>query len=81
MAKIEAYSSVVVTDTSDAGQLSLYLTSNQPTTIIYDPNQNTYTPNWSTSNLIITPVISYNGESLMLNATGLVVSFTRQEGA
>ena len=24
--------------------INLYLTSNQPTTVIYDPNQNTYTP-------------------------------------
>ena len=79
--KIQAYSSVVVTDYSDVGNLSLYLTSNQPTTVIHDPNQNTYTPNWSTSNLIITPVIAYNGNSVSLNATGLSVTFQRQEGS
>lgn len=79
--KIQAYSSVVVTDYSDVGNLSLYLTSNQPTTVIHDPNQNTYTPNWSTSNLIITPVIAYNGNSVSLNTTGLSVIFKRQEGS
>lgn len=30
MAKIQAFSSVTITDLSDAGQVSLYLTSNQP---------------------------------------------------
>lgn len=30
MAKIRAFSSVTITDLSDAGQVSLYLTSNQP---------------------------------------------------
>lgn len=81
MAKIEAYSSVVVTDTSDAGQINAYLTSNQPTTVIYDPNQNTYTPNWSTSNLVITPVVAYNGKNLSLTQAGLSISFQRQEGS
>lgn len=81
MAKIEAYSSVTVTDLSDAGQISLYLTSNQPTSVIYDPNQDIYTPDWSTSNLVITPVISYNGTPLGLTSPGLSVSFQRQEGS
>lgn len=81
MAKIQAFSSVVVKDTTDVGQLSLYLTSNQPTTVLYDPNQNTYTPDWSTSNLVITPVVSFNGISLSLDATGLTITYKRQEGS
>lgn len=81
MSKIQAYSAVVVTDSTDVGQLNLYLTANQPTTVIYDPNQNIYTPNWSTSNLVITPVVSYNGANLSLDATGLSVTFTRKEGS
>ena len=66
MAKIQAFSSVTITDLSDAGQVSLYLTSNQPNSVIFDPNQNTYTPDWGKSNLVITPVISYNGKRLNL---------------
>lgn len=81
MGKIQAYSSVVVTDYSDVGQLNLYLTSNQPTTVIYDPNQNIYTPDWSSSNLIITPVVSFNGSNVDLGATGLSVTYQRQEGS
>lgn len=81
MAKIQSYSSVTVTDYSDVGTLSLYLSSNQPQHVIYDPNQNTYTPDWGSSNLILTPCISYDGADVPLNSPGLVVSFTRQEGS
>ena len=37
-------------------------------------------PNWSTSNLVITPVIQYNGSTLPLNSSGLVITYTRKEG-
>ena len=78
MSKIQAFSSVVVTDYADVGHLNLYLTSNQPTTVIYDPNQNQYTPNWEISKLLLTPVISFNGETIPLTSVSLSVSFKRQ---
>lgn len=81
MARIQAYSSVSVSDLTDAGQISIYLTSNQPQSVIYDPNQNIYSPDWSQSNLIITPVVAYNGTQLDLTAAGLTISFQRQEGS
>jgi len=81
MAKIQAFSSVSITDLSDAGQMSIYLTSNQPLSVIYDPNQNIYTPDWSKSNLVVTPVVSYNGNNVELSAHGLNVTFQRQEGS
>lgn len=83
MAKIQAFSSVSVCDLTDVGSLNFYLTSNLPNSVIYDPNQNSasqYSPNWASNNLKITPVISYNGSSLSLTATGLTISFTRKEG-
>ena len=81
MANIKTFSSVSVRDYTDLGQIMLYTTSSQPTTVVYDPNNNTYLPNWATSNLIITPIIQYNGSSLALNASGLVVSYTKKEGS
>lgn len=80
---IQAFSSVSVVDLTDVGVINFYLTSNLPLSVIYDPNQNngTYSPNWGTSNLAITPVISYNGSSLSRTATGLTVTFTRKEGS
>ena len=81
MGNIQAFSSVSVIDLTDVGVINLYCTSNQPTSVIYDPNQNSYIPDWSSSNLVITPVISYNGTTLALNATGLVISYKRKEGS
>lgn len=82
MAKIQAYSSVSVVDLTDVGSINLYCTSNQPTSVIYDPDQNSYTPNWSSSPyLVITPVISYNGASLSLTASGLTITYQRREGS
>ena len=81
---VKAFSSVSVIDFTDVGNIQLYLTSNQPTTVIYNPNASgaaIYTPNWSSSNLTITPVITYNGTSLALNAAGLVVTYKRKIGS
>lgn len=82
---VKAFSSVSVIDYTDIGSVQLYLTSNQPTTVIYDPNTSgtgAYSPNWSVSpNLIITPVITYNGSNLALNATGLTINYTRKVGS
>ena len=82
MAKIQAFSSVSVCDLTDVGVINFYLTSNQPNSVIYDPNTNggTYSPNWASSRLDITPVISYNGSNLALTATGLTITYQRKEG-
>ena len=87
MAKIQAFSSVSVVDLTDVGSINLYCTSNHPLSVIYDPNANngsgSYTPDWSASGtkLIITPVISYNGQSLGLTAQGLTISYKKREGS
>ena len=77
------YGSITLVDLTDVGQLSVYPTSNQPLSIIYDPDQNTYTPNWSTSttNLVLTPVIYYNNTPLTGNTTGVTITWKRREGS
>lgn len=82
MGKVQAFSSVSVVDLTDVGVINFYLTSNLPNSVVYDPNTNngTYSPNWASSNLVITPVISYNGTNLGLTATGLSITFTRKVG-
>lgn len=77
---IQAFSSVHVVDLSDIGNLTMYLTSSLPTSQIYNPNEQTFNPDWTVNNCIITPVITYNGANLQLNATGLSISFTRKAG-
>lgn len=82
MGQIHAYSSVSVFDQSDVGALSSFLTSNQPTSVVLDPNTGIYNPDWSHSPyLVITPVISYSGIQLPLDAQGLTVTFKRKDGS
>ena len=77
------YGSITLVDLTDVGQLSVYPTSNQPLSIIYDPDQKSYTPNWgvSSTNLILTPVIYYNNTTLTATTTGVTVTWKRREGS
>ena len=74
-----SYGSITITDLTDIGQLSVYPTSNMPNTVIYNEDQNTYTPNWggSNSHLVLTPVIYYAGSSLAANASGVSVVWSK----
>lgn len=82
MAQI-TYGSITLVDLTDVGQLSVYPTSNMPLSIIYDPDQNSYTPNWgtSTTNLVLTPVIYYNNTVLTATTTGVSITWRRREGS
>lgn len=80
MPTIKTYSSVSIVDGLDFGQLQAYLTCNHPTNVVYDPNTNTYTPNWLDNPLVITPVISYNGQQLGLTSEGLTIVYSCKEG-
>ena len=77
------YGSITLVDLTDVGQLSVYPTSNMPLSIIYDPDQNSYTPNWgtSTTNLVLTPVIYYNNTTLTASTTGVSITWQRREGS
>ena len=44
-------SSVTFLDTTDDRKLEVYIASTLPTTQIFNANNNTYTPDWSTTNL------------------------------
>ena len=81
MANIKAQGQITIVDLSDARQLSAYLTSNLPKTQIYDPNNSSYTPSWSGTNLQITPTVYINQTPLALNTSGLTISWKRKEGS
>lgn len=78
---IKAQGQITIVDLSDARQLSAYLTSDMPKTQIFDPNNNSYTPNWNSSNLHITPTIYLSQTPLQLTTSGLSVTWKRKEGA
>lgn len=72
----KVYGSITISDIADVGRLSVYLTSNQPQTVIENPNGDaiTYTPDWTKNNLVLTPdmvnslasfrcTVGYNGRN------------------
>lgn len=83
MALAKAYSSITITDATDVGRISLYITSSLPQTVIENPNEATtvYTPDWSKTNLVLTPIMYFNDQQLTLPKTGLTVTWKRQEGS
>ena len=83
MSSVKAFGSISIIDSTDVGRLSVYLTSTQPQTVIENPNENipTYTPDWNTSNLILTPIVFLNENQLQLSGTGLEVVWKKQEGS
>lgn len=77
---ITTFGTITICDVTDIGEFSVYPMANLPLSVIYDPDQSSFTPNWGTSNLVLTPVVYYAGTRLTLGSTGLSVTWQRQEG-
>lgn len=78
---IKASNQITIIDIDDVGRLGVYLTSSLPLSAIYDPNTDTYAPNWAATNLKVTPVLYLNDKALSLTAPGVSISWKRREGA
>ena len=82
MSQAISFGQITITDLTDIGALSVYPTANQPLTVIYDPDQSTFTPSWSSNApLTLTPVIYYGGKQLTSASTGITITWKRQEGS
>jgi hypothetical protein len=83
MAQAVAFGQITITDITDVGTLSVYPTSNLPLSVIYNPDQTgaaQYNPNWGSTNLTLTPVIYYGGQTLTASSSGVTITWERQEG-
>ena len=82
MAIAKAYGSITIVDIGDLGTLSVYPESNQPTSVIYDPNigGGTYNPDWTSTNLQLTPVIYYGGTQIDATNAAISVVWQRKVG-
>lgn len=78
---IKASNQITIVDIEDIGRLGVYLSSNLPLSSVYDPNTNTYAPDWASSNLKLTPVLYLNDKALSLTNSGVSVSWKRREGS
>lgn len=83
-----SYGSITIVDITDIGEFSIYPQCNLPLSVIYDPNEGVYSPDWGAKDgnnqdanpLILTPVVYYAGEAKPLNTSGLSITWTKQVG-
>ena len=80
MAQAVAYGSITIVDLMDVSEFSVQPTSNLPLSVLYDPDQNSYNPDWSTSRLMLEPLVYYGGDRVALGTTGLTIDWAIQEG-
>lgn len=77
-----SYGSITITDLTDLGELSGQIMGNMPTTVIYDEDQQNFNPDWSnaSTNLQLTPLILYGGNTLSGTSTGLTIRWKKKIG-
>jgi len=77
-----SYGSITITDLTDLGELSGQIMGNMPTTVIYDEDQQNFNPDWSntSTNLQLTPLILYGGNTLSGTSTGLTINWKKKIG-
>lgn len=76
-----SYGTITITDTTDLGQLSVFLTGSTVSqqTCDINPNPDVYYPDWSTTALVVTPHAYYNDSEVLLSDTNLSVSWSKVE--
>lgn len=78
---IKASGQITIVDLTDSQQLSLYLTSNLPTTQILDQATDSFNPDWINTNLKITPNVFLNQKEILLTDENLSISYKRRDGS
>lgn len=76
MANIICTSDYTISDFNDAISLSGYIGSNLAHTQIYSPDNGSYTPDWSSTNLVLTPQLFVTSTTTDVIATAAVQSVT-----
>lgn len=69
-----------VVDMTDGKSLSVFLGSNIPKTQIYNPNNGSYTPDWTATPLVVTPIVYVNQTPLLATDPALTIEYKRREG-
>lgn len=69
-----------IIDYNDALTLTGFISSNHPKTQMFNPDNGSYTPNWASSNLVLTPSLYKLGTTTDVITTGQVISVKWFEG-
>lgn len=71
---------ITTIDLTDNRSFTIHITSNLPTTQIYDASTNTYAPDWMSKNLTLNPQVFVGSSNVELDDNLLTIQWQRQEG-
>ena len=76
-----SYGTITIVDKTDLGQLSVYLTGStiRQQTCNINTNPDTYYPDWSSTALVVTPHVYYDGHTVSLDSNKLTISWSKVE--
>lgn len=78
---IVATGSKTIIDLSDGKSLSVYIGSNLPRTQIKDGDTGTYSPNWASTPLVLTPSVYVDQQEYALTHADLTITWQRKVGS
>ena len=64
-----SYGKITIIDVTDVGNFSVYPYANGPNTQVYSEETNLWYPDWTTNNLVLTPVVTYAGQDKTTEST------------
>lgn len=73
-------SPITFVDTTDQQKLSTYITSNLTTVQIKDSDAGTYNPDWSSTNLVLTPSVLLDQNVIELDNANIMIEWKRRLG-
>ena len=76
---MKSYGRITVTAIKKVGVLMVNPSCNMPLIVTYDPDNDSYTPDWRNNNLVISPIVTFDGE-VVTNNRNCKVTFTRMTG-
>lgn len=75
---MKSYGRIAITNISRVGTLSVNPTCNMPLQVIYNPDADSYIPDWSTTPLEVRPIVYFDGTAL---DTGYTVTYKKKDGS
>lgn len=76
-----ATTSKTILDLTDGEGLSVYLASNLPRTQMYNTNTSAYSPDWTSTSLVLTPTVYLNQTEIARTDSKLSFQWKRREGS
>lgn len=75
---MKSYGRIAITNINKVGTLSVNPTCNMPLQVIYNPDDSSYIPDWSKTNLEVKPIVYFDGTLLNSDYT---VTFKKKDGS